>query len=326
MAMKLKMYMTLTALVVCCVASDGVSKTRTVDGVLNTTEEQTRFLRVRYGHYVEFDCCSDNEVNITWFKFSQGMKQWEAYRPNTYDSELFENSQILAIKDASTDDEGLYKCVSKDRQGHRTEEIRFQLDVVSCDKLARGPFPVAPLSCSDTAAKENVQLMLPCTGYFGCADDGDESLNIVTWFVKGDGDTEWKEAKTFDPRYIQRDYKTNGGSVKGSNLTIEHVKNEDFRRKFMCLLSSPQEIEGQTMLFVELRKDGTDGLLQEHYEATISPDVIVVLLAVVLALVTCILVMMFVRQCQRERLSQMEVTYKKGSLLLDPNKPDKDPV
>ena len=38
----------------------------------------------------------------------------------------------------------------------------------------------------------------------------------------------------------------------GANLTITSIKVEDLDRKFMCLLSTPQVIEGETKLIVHL--------------------------------------------------------------------------
>ena len=44
----------------------------------------------------------------------------------------------------------------------------------------------------------------------------------------------------------------NGKSEIGANLTITSIKVEDLDRKFMCLLSTPQVIEGETKLIVHL--------------------------------------------------------------------------
>lgn len=45
-----------------------------------------------------------------------------------------------------------------------------------------------------------------------------------------------------------------GDVVKGSNLTIVHVSDIDYNRKFMCLLASPQMMQGESRIVVTLKK------------------------------------------------------------------------
>ncbi|KAH3879399.1 hypothetical protein DPMN_003301 [Dreissena polymorpha] len=57
----------------------------------------------------------------------------------------------------------------------------FDLKVVACDQVARGPFPKASLPCGVTSAKVGDLVTIPCTGYFGCDQD---DVKMVTWFTK----------------------------------------------------------------------------------------------------------------------------------------------
>lgn len=110
--------------------------------------------------------------------------------------------RTLSIQSSIFEDSGLYKCDCHNSSGNPLATT-FLLDVVACDKLARGPFPVPPFSCPETIAREKETLTLQCAGYFGCREDGD--IRIVTWFVSLDKNKndKWINAETVDKRYKQ---------------------------------------------------------------------------------------------------------------------------
>lgn len=211
---------------------------------------------VRYGHYIELDCCSNSSGDFVtdWMKWSKSANQWEIYVPNRWDISFHDKNQILSIQSSVFDDAGLYRCSV--RNGSIVTMIsEYRLEIVACDKLARGPYAVSPLPCQETISHEKDILTLPCAGYFGCAEDGD--IRIVTWFVSSDksGKDDWEEVTSVDKRYKKVDFQSDGGAVIGTNFTINGVSEVDFNRKFMCLLASPQVVKGQSRLFVSLKKD-----------------------------------------------------------------------
>ena len=57
----------------------------------------------------------------------------------------------------------------------------------------------------------------------------------------------------------------NGNSELGAYLTINNIQQEDFNRKFMCLVSTPQVIDGDSKLVVQLQND------QRHITGTGKP-------------------------------------------------------
>ncbi|KAL4219911.1 hypothetical protein ACF0H5_020323 [Mactra antiquata] len=235
---------------------------------------------VRYGHYIELKCCSrDTTVEVTWYKWDNDT--WVTLDSSSGEYQFHHHRQVLSINSASFDDEGLYKC-SKGISGTSLLSNRqFDVQVIPCDTLARGPFPIAPLSCSKTDAKIGYSLTLPCTGYFGCGEKDD--MRLVTWLVSPlDKDNMWKPVSEInDERYVTTTFSREGYSVLGSNLTIHRVQEIDFNRKFMCVLASPQMIDGQTKLVVELKNDG-DVSLQK---AVLSPQTLVILVTVVTVLI-----------------------------------------
>ncbi|XP_045199258.2 uncharacterized protein LOC123553729 [Mercenaria mercenaria] len=219
---------------------------------------------VRYGHYIGLDCCTTSGSEVAWMKWSKTADKWQQYLPYRTEVTFYDFKQILAIESSTFEDTGLYKCIVQNSTSV-TYVTKFQLDVVGCDKLARGPYPTSPLPCHETTTKEKDTLTLPCTGYFGCAEDGD--IRIATWFVSVDKNKkdDWVEATSVDKRYKQIDFQRDNGAVKGSNLTITDVSTIDFNRKYMCLLASPQMVQGQTRLIVTLKND-----LSPVFESSLS--------------------------------------------------------
>lgn len=162
---------------------------------------------MRYGHYMELDCCSSSEgdLSYTWMKWNKTSEQWQNYDPNRADILFYDNKRILSIRSSTSEDAGLYQCSR--RSGLYIKGTKqFHLNVVACDKLARGPYPISPLPCKETVTNDKEVLTLPCMGYFGCAEDGD--IRIVTWFVSRDKSKadDWEEASLVDERYKLIDF------------------------------------------------------------------------------------------------------------------------
>lgn len=242
-------------------------------------------------------------------KWDKNTNQWQNYSPERDDVFLLESNQILAIQSAAFEDTGSYKC--KEQNSSASVDLKkFNLHVVACDKLARGPFPVSPLPCAETIAAEKETITLPCTGYFGCGDDGD--IRIVMWYVSEDTDDNWKETSEVDDRYTTTKFEEDSGTVVGLNLTIKSVSAVDFRRKFMCLLASPQMIKSQSSTVVTLRNKnriGEDPMLKSGFD---SGEVLIVLavVSVCLLILTGVLAGLFI---QRQMMKSRKSCERKGN-------------
>ena len=158
---------------------------------------------------MEFPCCTETTKDIRWFKFHNSSNTWKKYVPELSDGRVAfeENGQVLVIKSSEIDDEGLYKCdITKTGGTTFTKDSKqFLLEVLACDTLARGPYPIAPLACNPTQVELDTTVILPCSGYFGC-DDGD--FRIVSWMVSRqiDGKTKWEAASEVSDRYKETQF------------------------------------------------------------------------------------------------------------------------
>ncbi|KAH3878335.1 hypothetical protein DPMN_002223 [Dreissena polymorpha] len=94
----------------------------------------------------------------------------ELQPPDTSDIQFLDWNATLAIKQAQFSDTGRYKFTRPSGKSIQSDKSgkEFDLKVVACDQLARGPFPLAPLPCGVTSLKVGDHVTIPRTGYFGC--------------------------------------------------------------------------------------------------------------------------------------------------------------
>lgn len=269
-------------------------------------------ITVRLGHFIELRCCAPSFSKIKWYK--EGKGSWKPFVPlppqfNPVAPTLGDNGQVLVIKSADTSDDGNYKCVLE-KDGMEVDKRRMTLTVAECDELARGPYPIAPLPCDVTSISLGGVVTLPCNGYFGC---GNDELRTVTWFVTDiSGDPNWRQVSEVSDRYQIKYFQRNGNSELGANLTITNIEAADLDRKFMCLLSTPQIIQGESKVMVRLkhRQQTNKGPMVDSASMT---TVVVALVAVVvgLTIVTVCIVLITVilrRKRNREKETQHSPT------------------
>ena len=133
-------------------------------------------------------------------KLNKDTGKWQGIIPDRDDVRLLESNQILTIQSAMFEDTGSYKCLQQN--GSSTTDLKeFKVNVIACDKLARGPYPVFPLPCTETFTREKEMITLPCTGYFGCGEEGD--VRIAMWYVTNDDSDNWKLVSEVDKRYTE---------------------------------------------------------------------------------------------------------------------------
>lgn len=161
---------------------------------------------VQYGHYVQFKCCARNTTEITWSRWSNDSDTWVTLDPNVDDVNFLHHKQIMSINSAGFDDKGFYKCNIHAKDISTQSDKKFELEVIACDVLARGPFPIAPLPCSETVTNVESTLTLPCSGYFGCGDG--KNMRVVTWLVSPlDEDDSWEPVSSVDgKRYVTKNF------------------------------------------------------------------------------------------------------------------------
>ncbi|KAH3874002.1 hypothetical protein DPMN_037243 [Dreissena polymorpha] len=150
------------------------------------TSNQREYLYVRYGQCQELQCCDRDHAELLdtfWYKYDEESQSWELIAPDTSDILFLELNATLATNHAQFSDTGRYKYTRPSGKSIQSDEsgTEFDLKVVACDQLARGPFPIAPLPCGVTSAKVGDNVTIPCTGYFGCDKD---DVRMVTWFTK----------------------------------------------------------------------------------------------------------------------------------------------
>ncbi|XP_052255131.1 uncharacterized protein LOC127860860 isoform X2 [Dreissena polymorpha] len=219
------------------------------------TSNQREYVYVRYGQYQELQCCERDHAELLdtlWYKYNEESQSWELIAPDTSDILFLEWNATLAIKHAQFSDTGRYKCTRPSGKSIQSDESGtvFDLKVVACDQLARGPFPIAPLPCGVTSAKVGDHVTIPCTGYFGCDQD---AIRMVTWFMKAKASnySSWAEVPTADDRITQTQIDNHDG-VLASNMTVSNVEVRDAELEFMCILFSDQYFEDQTKVFTSL--------------------------------------------------------------------------
>ncbi|XP_052260033.1 uncharacterized protein LOC127864451 [Dreissena polymorpha] len=166
------------------------------------TSNQREYVYVRYGQYQELQCCERDHAELLdtlWYKYDEESQSWEPLAPDTSDILFLERNATLAIKHAQFSDTGRYKFTRPSGKSIQSGKSgnEFDLKVVACDQLARGPFPLAPLPCGVTSLKVGDHVTIPRTGYFGC-DQVD--VIMVTWFMKANASdySSWAEVPAAD--------------------------------------------------------------------------------------------------------------------------------
>ncbi|KAH3896620.1 hypothetical protein DPMN_020798 [Dreissena polymorpha] len=151
---------------------------------------------------VELQCCERDHAELLdtlWYKYDEESQSWEPLAPDTSDILFLERNATLAIKHAQFSDTGRYKFTRPSGKSIQSGKSgnEFDLKVVACDQLARGPFPLAPLPCGVTSLKVGDHVTIPRTGYFGC-DQVD--VIMVTWFMKANASdySSWAEVPAAD--------------------------------------------------------------------------------------------------------------------------------
>ncbi|XP_052219119.1 uncharacterized protein LOC127836514 [Dreissena polymorpha] len=213
------------------------------------------YVYVRYGQYQELQCCDlDNAelLDTLWYKYDEESQSWELLEPERSDILFLERNSTIAFKHVDFSDTGRLKCTRTAGNSVQPDDsgTEFDIKVVACDQLARGPFPIAPLPCGVTSAKVGDHVTIPCTGYFGCDQD---DVRIVTWFMKAKAsdNSSWEQVSAADDRITQTQIDSHDG-VLASNLTVSNVEALDTELEFMCILYSTQYIECQSKVFTSL--------------------------------------------------------------------------
>ncbi|XP_052215542.1 uncharacterized protein LOC127834027 [Dreissena polymorpha] len=213
------------------------------------------YVYVRYGQYQELQCCDlDNAelLDTLWYKYDEESQSWELLEPERSDILFLERNATIAFKHVDFSDTGRFKCARTAGNSVQPDDssTEFDVKVVACDQLARGPFPIAPLPCGVTSANVGDHVTIPCTGYFGCDQDDDR---FVTWFMKAKAsdNSSWVQVSAADDRITQTQIDSHDG-VLASNLTVSNVEARDTWLEFMCILYSTQYIEGQSKVFTSI--------------------------------------------------------------------------
>ncbi|KAL3848400.1 hypothetical protein ACJMK2_019258 [Sinanodonta woodiana] len=269
------------------------------DGQKMLTSNDNRMEYVRVGHYMALECCSSNYDNITWYRWNQSAGMWLDYLPCTtdvqcseYKPDIIENGQVLEIKDADISDATSYKCIAKSINGF--VQRNFQLTVVACDELARGPFAIYPTPTDLYIKSFGEDVTFPCLGYFGC---NDADFSLVEWFIWDENSENWIDASSIgDNRYNVTFFTRSGGSISGANLSISRVQQIDLRRKFRCVLADAQVVERQTNIDVQIQMiNSSDPAEKELLVAVFALSTMLVFLILLL----CVTIV--VRYCHRRK-------------------------
>ncbi|XP_045199282.2 uncharacterized protein LOC123553742 isoform X2 [Mercenaria mercenaria] len=203
---------------------------------------------VRNGHGIAVPCCAEGYTNISWYKLQNGI--WKSFPPlgptgNYNTPKLEENRQVLRIYAANNSSS--YRCNVTGKSEfiqHTTE-----LNVIECDKLARGPILTHPYPRNQTIYQYGGNITLHCSGYFGCNDSGD--VRLALWEVEGTTDFNITDTS---PRYSEEIVTNPAGTMIRATLRITSVQEEDTKRTFSCILATPQKKEGQTIVKVRIFK------------------------------------------------------------------------
>ncbi|KAK3602143.1 hypothetical protein CHS0354_036884 [Potamilus streckersoni] len=276
------------------IETDGKAITARGDQKMLTSND-VRMEYVRVGHYLTLECCSSNYDIITWYRWNKSAGMWMDYLPcnadeqcSAYKPDIIEEGQVLEIKEADVSAETSYKCIVK--SNNNFIQRNFQVNVVACDELARGPFAIYP-NPEDLYIKSfGEDVTFPCVGYFGC-NDGD--FGLVEWFIKDGNSDNWIDASSIgDNRYNVTFFTRSGSSIRGANLSISRVQKIDLRRKFRCVLANAQVMEGQTNIDVQIQiinSTDTDKkeLLVAVFALSTSLVFIIVLLSIALIMRYC---------------------------------------
>ena len=81
------------------------------------------------GAYVELSCCVTGYTSIKWYKNTDGAWQ-EIRQDSTHYFQQNDNNQTFTLQNPGSRDEGSYKCVAANEEGHQRNNT-FTLDIRS---------------------------------------------------------------------------------------------------------------------------------------------------------------------------------------------------
>lgn len=184
----------------------------------------------RITRYKPIFCCAQNYGRILWYFRETNQSNWilfpwfpvEIYS-DTQPS-LTDENQTLEIKQIGFTDSGQYRCDALSSENKVLAQHITRIEVFSCvDRVKPEAYPP-----HDQYGSVGETVTFTCIGDFGCNSD---SARDVSWY-----DENWN---MFDnSRYNIITTERANHTIVEANLTINTIIEEDFTKKFYCMISS----------------------------------------------------------------------------------------
>lgn len=203
-------------------------------GPLRFTQNTTVEDFARKGHYRDVLCCAAGYDTILWYH--EINKKWLLFPwyPMSGSCEaceempaLADNNKTLQIKSFGSLDGGQYRCEASNKTSGKTITHTTLLIGYSCSPRTGPPLPLPPTNSRYVDLGQTVTYT--CQGDYGCGDpeDGD-----VMWYIVKDGD--WIDIDSNYRRYNVTQFDREARTIKGANLTIKNIQEEDYSVVFLC--------------------------------------------------------------------------------------------
>ncbi|XP_052104543.1 uncharacterized protein LOC127737722 isoform X2 [Mytilus californianus] len=186
----------------------------------------------QFGKSKTIDCCAHNVSRILWYFWNKQYPEWRLFPWEPYCSicdnrpKLEDNNQTLVLMETGNGDSGIYRCIAMS-ENNSIAEHNTTIEVFSCTER-QTPLYIVPqdkyVSIGDTVT-------FSCAGDFGCTID---KFRNVEWY---DENYDFINKSRYFTSYAEK----HGETHVEANLTIKAIKESDFNKTFICLVSSTSD-------------------------------------------------------------------------------------
>lgn len=188
----------------------------------------------QFGKSKTIDCCAHNVSRILWYFWNKQYPEWRLFPWEPYCSicdnrpKLEDNNQTLVLMETGNGDSGVYRCIAMS-ENNTIAEHNTTIEVFSCTER-QTPLYIVP---QDKYGSIGDTVTFSCAGDFGCTID---KFRHVGWY---DENYDFINKSRYFTSYAEK----HGETHVEANLTITAIKESDFNKTFICIVSSTSDYE-----------------------------------------------------------------------------------